>query len=155
MTNEMMNVEKIIKGAERMILRSMSTIDTKQDNDGLTVSECNLRIAVATAIINEASKSNPSQIAIENMKLALDNLMEMSSGTYDGSPYDGCSSLLPRDYCCAILYLNGRIKYSEQAIRKFAFNKIPDKERKEFDAKVDITLKAMNLFKVVSTRING
>lgn len=145
MTNEMMNVEKIIKGAERMILRSMSTIDTKQDNDGLTVSECNLRIAVATAIINEASKSNPSQIAIENMKLALDNLMEMSSGTYDGSPYDSYSSLLPRDYCCAILYLNERIRYSEQAIRKFAFSKIPNKERKELDAKVDITLKAMNL----------
>lgn len=79
------------------------------------------------------------------MELALDNLMEMSSGTYEGSPYDGCSSLLPRDYCCAILYLNGRIKYSEQAIRKFAFNKISGKERKELDAKVDITLKAMNL----------
>lgn len=145
MTNEM-NAEKIIKGAERMILRSMSTIDTKEDSDGLTVNECNLRIAVATAIINEASKSNPSEIAIENMKLALDNLMEMSGGTYNGSPYDGCSSLLPRDYCCAILYLNGKIKYSEQAIRKFAFSKIPNnKERKELDAKVDITLKAMYL----------
>lgn len=144
-TNEMMNAEKIIKGAERMILRSMSTMDTKEDNDGFAVSECNLRIAVATAIISEASKPNPSEIAITNMKLALDNLMEMSSGTYDGSPYDSYSSLLPRDYCCAILYLNGRIKYSEQAIRKFAFNKISGKERKEFDAKVDITLKAMNL----------
>ena len=145
MTNEMMNVEKIIKGAERMILRSMSIMDTKENSDGFAVNECNLRIAVATAIINEASKSNPSEIAIENMKLALDNLMEMSGGTYNGSPYDGCSSLLPRDYCCAILYLNGRIKYSEQDIRKFAFNKISGKERKEFDAKVDITLKAMNL----------
>lgn len=144
-TNEMMNAEKIIKGAERMILRSMSIMDTKEDNDGFAVNECNLRIAVATAIINEASKPNPSEIAIANMKLALDNLMEMSSGTYDGSPYDSYSSLLPRDYCCAILYLNGRIKYSEQAIRKFAFNKISGKERKEFDAKVDITLKAMNL----------
>lgn len=143
-TNEM-NVEKIIKEAERMILRSMSIIDTKEDNDGLAVNECNLRIAVATAIISEASKPNPSAIAITNMKLALDNLMEMSSGTYDGSPYDSYSSLLPRDYCCAILYLNGRIKYSEQAIRKFAFSKISGKERKEFDAKVDITLKAMNL----------
>lgn len=139
MTNEM-NVEKIIKGAERMILRSMSTMDTKEDNDGFTVNECNLRIAVATAIINEASKPDPSEIAITNMKLALDNLMEMPSGTYDSY-----SSLLPRDYCCAILYLNGRIKYSEQAIRKFAFSKIAGKERKEFDAKVDITLKAMNL----------
>lgn len=145
MTNEMMNVEKIIKGAERMILRSMSIMDTKENSDGFAVNECNLRIAVATAIISEASKPNPSEIAIENMKLALDNLMEMSSGTYDGSPYDSYSSLLPRDYCCAILYLNGRIKYSEQAIRKFAFNKISGKERKEFDAKVDITLKAMNL----------
>lgn len=145
MTNEMMNVEKIIKGAERMILRSMSIMDTKENSDGFAVNECNLRIAVATAIINEASKSNPSEIAIENMKLALDNLMEMSGGTYDGSPYDSYSSLLPRDYCCAILYLNGRIKYSEQAIRKFAFSKIAGKERKEFDAKVDITLKAMNL----------
>lgn len=145
MTNEMMNVEKIIKGAERMILRSMSIMDTKENSDGFAVNECNLRIAVATAIINEASKSNPSEIAIENMKLALDNLMEMSGGTYNGSPYDGCNSLLPRDYCCAILYLNGRIKYSEQAIRKFAFSKIPNKERKELDAKVDITLKAMNL----------
>ena len=145
MTNEMMNVEKIIKGAERMILRSMSIMDTKENSDGFAVNECNLRIAVATAIINEASKSNPSEIAIENMKLALDNLIEMSGGTYNGSPYDGCSSLLPRDYCCAILYLNGRIKYSEQAIRKFAFSKIPNKERKELDAKVDITLKAMNL----------
>lgn len=144
-TNEIMNAEKIIKGAERMILRSMSIMDTKQDNDGLTVNECNLRIAVATAIISEASKPNPSEIAITNMKLALDNLMEMSSGTYDGSPYDSYSSLLPRDYCCAILYLNGRIKYSEQAIRKFAFSKIAGKERKEFDAKVDITLKAMDL----------
>ena len=145
MTNEMMNVEKIIKGAERMILRSMSIMDTKENSDGFAVNECNLRIAVATAIINEASKSNPSEIAIENMKLALDNLMEMSGGTYNGSPYNGCSSLLLRDYCCAILYLNGRIKYSEQAIRKFAFSKIPNKERKELDAKVDITLKAMNL----------
>ena len=145
MTNEMMDVEKIIKGAERMILRSMSIMDTKQNSDGFAVNECNLRIAVATAIINEASKSNPSEIAIENMKLALDNLMEMSGGTYNGSPYDSYSSLLPRDYCCAILYLNGRIKYSEQNIRKFAFSKIAGKERKEFDAKVDITLKAMNL----------
>lgn len=143
-TNEM-NVEKIIKEAERMILRSMSIIDTKEDNDGLAVNECNLRIAVATAIISEASKPNPSAIAITNMKLALDNLMEMSSGTYDGSPYDSYSSLLPRDYCCAILYLTGRTRYDEQAIRKFAFSKISGKERKEFDAKVDITLKAMNL----------
>lgn len=143
-TNEM-NVEKIIKEAERMILRSMSIMDTTEDNDGFAVNECNLRIAVATAIINEASKPNPSEIAITNMKLALDNLMEMSSGTYDESPYDSYSSLLPRDYCCAILYLNGRIKYSEQAIRKFAFNKISGRERKEFDAKVDITLKAMYL----------
>ena len=144
-TNEMMNVEKIIKGAERMILRSMSIMDTKEEDNGFAVNECNLRIAVATAIISEASKPNPSEIAITNMRLALDNLMEMSSGTYDGSPYDSYSSLLPRDYCCAILYLNGRIKYSEQAIRKFAFSKIAGKERKEFDAKVDITLKAMNL----------
>lgn len=143
-TNEM-NVEKIIKEAERMILRSMSIIDTKEDNDGLAVNECNLRIAVATAIISEASKPNPSAIAITNMKLALDNLLEMSSGTYDGSPYDSYSSLLPRDYCCAILYLTGRTRYNEQAIRKFAFSKISGKERKEFDAKVDITLKAMNL----------
>lgn len=143
-TNEM-NVEKIIKEAERMILRSMSIIDTKEDNDGLAVNECNLRIAVATAIISEASKPNPSAIAITNMKLALDNLLEMSSGTYDGSPYDSYSSLLPRDYCCAILYLNGRTRYDEQAIRKFAFSKISGKERKEFDAKVDITLKAMYL----------
>lgn len=144
-TNEMMNVEKIIKGAERMILRSMSIMDTKEEDNGFAVNECNLRIAVATAIISEASKPNPSEIAITNMRLALDNLMEMSSGTYDGSPYDSYSSLLPRDYCCAILYLNGRIKYSEQNIRKFAFSKIAGKERKEFDAKVDITLKAMNL----------
>lgn len=143
-TNEM-NMEKVIKEAERLILRSMSIIDTKEDNDGLAVNECNLRIAVATAIISEASKPNPSAISITNMKLALDNLMEMSSGTYDGSPYDSYSNLLPRDYCCAILYLNGRIKYSEQAIRKFAFSKISEKTRKEFDAKVDITLKAMNL----------
>ena len=41
-TNEM-NVEKIIKESERMILRSMSIIDTKEDNDGLAVNECNLR----------------------------------------------------------------------------------------------------------------
>ena len=143
-TNEM-NVEKIIKEAERMILRSMSIIDTKEDNDGLAVNECNLRIAVATAIISEASKPNPSAIAITNMKLALDNLLEMSSGTYDGSSCDSYSSLLPRDYCCAILYLTGRTRYNEQAIRKFAFSKISGKERKEFDAKVDITLKAMNL----------
>lgn len=143
-TNEM-NVEKIIKEAERMILRSMSIIDTREDNDGLAVNECNLRIAVATAIISEASKPNPSAIAITNMKLALDNLLEMSSGTYDGSPYDSYSSLLPRDYCCAILYLTGRTRYDEQAIRKFAFSKISGKERKEFDAKVDITLKAMYL----------
>lgn len=140
-----MNMEKVIKEAERLILRSMSAIGTKEDNDGLAVNECNLRIAVATAIINEASKSNPSAIAITNMKLALDNLMEMSSGTYDGSPYDSYSNLLSRDYCCAILYLNGRIKYSEQAIRKFAFSKISEKTRREFDAKVNITLKAMNL----------
>lgn len=146
MTNEMnMNMEKTIKGAERMILRSMSTMDTKEDTDGFAVNECNLRIAVATAIINEASKPNPSDIAITNMKLALDNLMEMSSGTYDGSPYDNYSNLLSRDYCCAILYLNGRIKYSEQVIRKFAFSKFSGKERKELDTKVDITLKAMNL----------
>lgn len=143
-TNEM-NVEKIIKEAERMILQSMSIIDTKEDNDGLAVNECNLRIAVATAIISEASKPNPSAITITNMKLALDNLMEMSSGTYDGSPYDSYSNLLSRDYCCAILYLNRRIKYSEQAIRKFAFSKISEKTRKEFDAKINITLKAMNL----------
>ena len=110
-TNEM-NVEKIIKEAERMILRSMSIIDTKEDNDGLAVNECNLRIAVATAIISEASKPNPSAIAITNMKLALDNLLEMSSGTYDGSPYDSYSSLLPRDYCCAILYLTVRTRYN-------------------------------------------
>lgn len=143
-TNEM-NVEKIIKEAEKMILRSMSIIDTKEDNDGLAVNKCNLRIAVATAIISEASKPNPSEIAITNMKLALDNLLEMSSGTYDGSSCDSYSSLLPRDYCCAILYLTGKTRYNEQAIRKFAFSKISGKERKEFDAKVDITLKAMNL----------
>lgn len=140
MTNTEMNMEKVIKRAERMILRSLSCIDTEED-DGLNVNECNLRIAVATAIINEASKSNPSEMAITNMELALDNLLEMTGG----SQYDTYSSLISKDYCCAILYLSGRVRYNEQAIRKFAFNKISGKDRKELDIKVDITLKAMNL----------
>ena len=83
MTNTEMNMEKVIKRAERMILRSLSCIDTEED-DGLNVNECNLRIAVATAIISEASKSNPSEMAITNMELALDNLLEMAGGSqYD------------------------------------------------------------------------
>ena len=139
MTNTEMNMEKVIKRAERIILRQMSVLE--DTNDGLSVNVNNLSIAVATAIITEASKANPSEMAIDNMWLALDTLLELSE-----SSYDGLSTVPLKDYCCSILYLNGRTRYNEQSMRKFAFRKAEDsKILKELNTVIDITLKAMNL----------
>lgn len=137
MTTNEMNMEKVIKEAERMINRTISKIDFIEE-DGLTATEYSLTIAVATAIIKEASSANPSMMKITNMKLALDNLIELSN-TDD-------KNWSVKAYCCSILYLSGETRYDEHSIRKFALKKHTDEKlMKKFNTKIGITLNAMNL----------
>lgn len=140
MTNEMMmNMEKIIKNAENKIANTIFRFT--EEDDGYKLTESTFTVAVYAAVITEASKANPSEMAIENMKLALEDLVAFSKGS------DWSNVKTVRAYCCSMLYLNGKTRYTESQIRNFVFNKehYMSKDLKQMNTLIDITLKAMNL----------